>query len=250
MWAVIILAGLLGGTAAHNGLCGNTCNLEEKNWIIILGTGRSGSTTILEMVNEISGVELSGEHNGELTSFLELRSKMRESRQHTDAAWMQEASQLKDKELYCMMQRWFFLHTGKKCGSGSIHGFKEIRYKTKEELDFVLAAFPKAKIVLNYREDVAKQAQSDWYKQSDWALSQIKEQTSTFIAWAKANPGHAYLMPLEHFGKANFNDLFRWLGYPHCTARAVTHANSGLSGGYSHAPGDAGASSAVTCLAA
>ena len=39
---------------------------------------------------------------------------------------------------------------------------KKNRYRTAEELDFIVAAFLKAKIVLNFRDDHLKQAQSDW----------------------------------------------------------------------------------------
>jgi hypothetical protein len=52
------------------------------------------------------------------------------------------------------LQHWFFLHTGASCAPGTIHGFKEIRYTTKRTLDFMAAAFPTAKFVVNVRHKV------------------------------------------------------------------------------------------------
>ena len=90
------------------------CNLREHQWILVLGTGRSGSTTMLEMVNFLPSVEMSGEHDGDLLSFYDFRKHVRTTKRHVDearhtegsgTAWLHEREQLQDEEVYCMMQR-------------------------------------------------------------------------------------------------------------------------------------------------
>lgn len=51
--------------------CGFRCDLSAYRWIFVLGVGRSGSTTILSMLNRLPGVELDGEHNGEAIARIE-----------------------------------------------------------------------------------------------------------------------------------------------------------------------------------
>ena len=44
------------------------------------------------------------------------------------ASWYHEPISVDPEEVYCLVQRWFFLHTGRNCSAGTIHGFKEVRY--------------------------------------------------------------------------------------------------------------------------
>ena len=232
-----------GGTA-----CGNNCNLTAHEWVFILGTGRSGSTTVLEMINELPNVELSGEHDGELFSFMDLRERMKHTLEHNGDAWLQEINALKENELFCMMQRWFFLHTGKVCSRSTIHGFKEVRYNTFEQLDFIGDAFPNAKIVMSYRRDLEKQSNSSWFKDTENSHDALFFQTRKLVKWAEAHPTRSYLMPLEDFSAGNFTALYRWLGFTHCEALAVTHANNGAeTDGYHHGSNDLVPGKIVSC---
>ena len=45
------------------------CHPCQRRYLIIITTGRSGSTTIQKMLNELPGIRLSGENNGMLTNF-------------------------------------------------------------------------------------------------------------------------------------------------------------------------------------
>jgi hypothetical protein len=42
------------------------CNLCEYHYTIILATGRSGSTTLMDMVNQLPNYDIGGEHDGQL----------------------------------------------------------------------------------------------------------------------------------------------------------------------------------------
>jgi hypothetical protein len=43
------------------------------------------------------------------------------------ASWYHEPISVDPEEVFCLVQRWFFLHTGRNCSAGTIHGFKEVR---------------------------------------------------------------------------------------------------------------------------
>ena len=51
---------------------GVRCDLCEGRHVFVLGTGRSGSTTILEALNSLPGVALSGENHASLEAAEEL----------------------------------------------------------------------------------------------------------------------------------------------------------------------------------
>ena len=220
-----------GGVGAVNGTCGSKCNLTEHEWIFILATGRSGSTTMLEMVDSLPGVKLMGEHDGVLKSFKDLRDRLRITRKYGAlAAWQQAQDELSDSEVYCMAQRWIFYHSGASCGSRVIRGFKEIRYNDEDILDFIVAAFPKARFVICYRNDIHAQAHSAWHKKNKNAKEKLIAETMSLVRWAGARPERAFAFPLEHYDASNFTKLFHWLGFPHCMANSVIHLNS--NGGY------------------
>jgi hypothetical protein len=201
------------------------------------------------MVNELPNVQLSGEHDGELNSFMDLRQRMRTTLKFGGkGAWFQETHALKEYELFCMMQRWFFLHTGRLCSNDTIHGFKEVRYSTSEQLDFLGDAFPSAKFVINYRRDLEKQSNSSWFKENRGSQDVLYDTTRKLVRWADAHPTRAYSIPLEEFSVENFTALFSFLGFPNCRALAVTHANNGAAtDGYHHGPGDPAAGKMLSC---
>ena len=66
--------------ASH--LLGGTCNLTQHQWLIILSHGRSGSTTLLQMLRQLPGVALSGEHAGVMSTFRRLREQFDEIAWH------------------------------------------------------------------------------------------------------------------------------------------------------------------------
>ena len=211
--------------------CGSHCDLHALKFILILGTGRSGSTTLLHMINLLPGVELSGEHDGALFSFLDLDMHLAKTRPlaTTSSAWQQNTDLLRKSELYCMVQRWFFLHTGTHCDLGTVHGFKEIRYKDPKILDFIAAAFPGAKLVINYRHDTRAQARSGFHRSQpiDEAAAELTRETESLVGWGHAHPARSFLIATEELNAGNVTALYSWLGYPQCKAASVAHLNDG-----------------------
>ena len=133
--------------------------------------------------------------------------------------------------------RWYFFHTGKKCDPGTVHGFKEIRYSQTIHLDFMMDAFPSAKIIVNYRRSIEEQSKSGFYSERDetvrTTVEYLETETSTMVNWGRSHPDQVYLFPLEDYSPSNFTRLFHWLGFPNCQAVQVAHANDATKGTYS-----------------
>jgi hypothetical protein len=201
------------------------------------------------MLNALPSVQLSGEHDGELDSFVDLRERLHLTLSHGGkGAWLQDRHLLKETHLFCTVQNWFFLHTGKPCSNSATHGFKEVRYNTPKQLDFLRDAFPNAKFILNFRRELLVQSQSAWYKNMHGITNELNKTNTFFMKWAEAHPTRTYLMPLEDFSPSNFTALFKWLGFSNCKALAVSHANNGAgTDGFHHAAGDLAPAKAVSC---
>ena len=54
----------------------NVCDLCADNWIIVVGTGRSGSTTIADMLNQVPGVYTAGELSASSTYGADISTTM------------------------------------------------------------------------------------------------------------------------------------------------------------------------------
>ena len=176
------------------------CSVCEDDWVIVVGTGRSGSTTVLEMLNSIPGVLINGEHNGQLWALLSALNhatrglhgvesvdfvsvfgnysnlgtseSLKQAREHMQlvhamrgAAAAGEAAQELNahKERFLCYVRWYIRHMlSVDCTKGGLRGFKEVRYATPPMLAFLRDLFPCGKFILNYRDPVS-QSHSSWW---------------------------------------------------------------------------------------
>ena len=97
-----------------------TCDLCAHEWVFILSTGRAGSTSIMEALNALPNVKISGENQASLEAATELLSRHLE---HIDREMVvQNAStnaamahgNVDKKALLCNLQRWFVELSGTK----------------------------------------------------------------------------------------------------------------------------------------
>ena len=177
-----------------------SCNACEDDWVIMVGTGRSGSTTVLEMLNSIPGVLINGEHNGQLWALLSALNHatrgqygvesvdfvsvfgnysnmapdidLIRARNHIQSVREMQGVEDRGKvdaelksytERFLCYVRWYFRHMlSVDCTEGGYRGFKEVRYATPALLAFLRDLFPCAKFILNYRDPVG-QSHSSWW---------------------------------------------------------------------------------------
>jgi hypothetical protein len=212
------------------------CNLCEYQYAIILATGRSGSTTLLEMINQLDGFDIGGEHDGQLNVLYDLHQVFEESKRyrhvksqvHEGSAWYNR--ELPSSHFFCWAQSWFQLTSGWKPQylPHNIHGFKEIRYNRTVVLDFIHEVFPCAKYIVNMRRDLEAQHRS-FFKVNE-SMAQLRAHNDVLLNFVQTYPSQTYIMYLEDYDKVNlWNDLFAWLDRSNCKAKMVLHANANHS---------------------
>ena len=92
------------------------CDLCSDRWMFVLSAGgRTGSTSLLEALNSVPGVHLSGENHAALAGATDLLQRHRASqamaesilRRNGSVAAMEPANDVNEHGLLCWLQQWF-----------------------------------------------------------------------------------------------------------------------------------------------
>ena len=223
------------------------CDLCARNWLFVVSTGRAGSTTLLNMLNEIPSFMIAGENGGFAGNLFRLKTGTaraegiiqrhlpQNSRQLRRHAWLRwnVSDQL---ALRCAMQAYAMAFLGISAESLSPHsviGWKEIRYNSAQELHFMRHTFPCAKFIVNTRQDLRAQQASGFKtgflrdEVSPWTNPQhLKARTTDLAHWAKQLPPNAtFALPVEKFSLQSYNEMLAFLGVSGCQFVRVLHSN-------------------------
>jgi hypothetical protein len=229
---LLAAASVIGSMAEENALSvdSNGCDLcKDRDWVFVLGTGRSGSTSVMEMVNSIPGAFIAGENFGQVLQMKQMYDSTVEFFDRDGAAF--KHGPLSINELLCDMQK----QTEDLIGdydkaTTRVIGFKEIRVITKEDLDFMKLLFPCAKIITNWRVDTATQSQSGFMaRRNQTTATAVLDATNLVMkSWAKENSDRVFAIPCcDSFTVERFNHMLTWLGVSGCSYNGVLHANEG-----------------------
>jgi len=163
------------------------CNPCDQEWLFVLGTGRSGSTTLMDMLNLLPGVSLAGEDGGTILDFQHLREayeaagafrvehhqrhRHHQHQENGDAARkvFRDAFSCMVQDYYAQTMLPFDVDRQQGIALGLVRGFKEIRYSDVDKMGymktfkFLKDIFPCSKIVINWREDADAQMHSGFY---------------------------------------------------------------------------------------
>jgi len=162
------------------------CDLSEQRWLFVISTGgRTGSTSLLGMLNAHPSIALSGENSNQLADLLTLWNK---ASMQVTAVGPHVRGAISPSNLLCDLQRWVLdlngvaaPPNGSASSSGSrfaehggyrlapIAGFKEIRWSLRSLpqsstfsaydeqqttlLDFADMLFPCSRFIFNMREN-------------------------------------------------------------------------------------------------
>jgi len=219
---------------------GAKCNLCSRKWLFVVGTGRSGSTTLMNMIDVIPSYRIAGENSGAAAALFALHEAAETTNRHNNfsrrkkrdraapspslTAWYQ-FSKVELGSRLCAMQAYALTMLGEsgENGSNEVIGWKEIRY-SKAELDFMRLLFPCAKFVVNIRRDTKAQTQSSFQKRTTFQM--WDRVNSMLLGWSKRQPrGTVHVFALEDFSLPNFDRLLRFLGEERCRYRSVIHVH-------------------------
>ena len=204
----------------------------ERNWLFQVSTGRSGSTSLMTMLNDLPNVYIAGENDGLFESLYALHKSsiltdsMAKGKKDHDAWWHHPVERSK---LQRIARTYVESAIGLKQNQNYAWvGFKEIRFRTDDELDYILSLFPCSKVIVNIRRDVVRQHKSAFKRSSP--ISKLKSQNDMLLKWSKKHPKRVFRLALEDFNLDNFNRLAVWLDFPNCHFKQIAHANR--NGGY------------------
>jgi len=204
-----------------------SCDLCSKDWLFILSTGgRTGSTTVLTMVNAIPGFELAGENSGAMEALFDLYNKANytgfgdDIRQGMKAWWHENISR---QEVLCSMQGYVETIMGDyDPGRTKVIGFKEIRHTKPATLEFFLKVFPCARFLWSTRATETLH-ESLWHQ--DETLSALDGVKASMQNFSNHHPERSFTISVENFTLPTFNQMLSWLGVSNCSYSHVAHYN-------------------------
>jgi len=212
----------------------NCEQLAKQAAVFIVSAGRSGSTSILHMLNQIPGYDLHGHNGNVLSSLFEMYSTRDKDYKTYPGmsyyAWTR-SSQRNTTMRLCSLQT--LLHGElNPSPDARVIGFKETDWGFEKhllDLDLLMQAFPNAKVIFSTRNSLEKQLES---MRKAWGRSMYKELTEANKVMKKFSQSHAgrtYTLALEDFSVDNFNKLLVFLGEDNCEFKSVVHDNKGTT---------------------
>ena len=224
--------------------CETTCNRCERQFIFILATGRSGSTSLMLALNALPQVHLRGELTPDERGILSTLHSVPWAAAHPqeEVDRVDHAHGAYDAErLLCDAQQLLIdlnpLPEGKTIGGlkellcgrvmqrcGDWDGEQEERIA--QAVRELLAVAPCSRVIFNIRLGVADQVASQirW----GWIQNDDDGDRARFLTALNRDilrvgdrfPDRVRVMPLESFSTSNFSQLAQWLGFP-CTFSTV-----------------------------
>jgi len=209
-------------------------------WVV--SAGRSGSTTVLEMLNQIPGYDIMGENQnmwGSLFNLFEKRETMY-ARYHSNSEYMTFRQSLKRNmsELRCAYQ----LRVLGEINSDSeakVVGFKEIRWDFRRSLDdlkLLMEVFPCSKALLSYRRNVKAEVQSREDSLGSFPDSNFRRDNQAMAKFHEEMPERTFRIAVEDFSVDLFNEMLHFLNQDSCRYNSVLHDNgdAGYTRDWSH----------------
>ncbi len=208
---------------------------SSNRWLFVYSAGgRTGSTTIMSMLNAVPSISITGENGGLLGKLNKLRHDTMLLRQPDPYhAWHNMPNATALRAAVC---QWLLALSPQP--SALVHGYKETRIDSAAA---VVRALPSARFVLSYRENATAQvrsigsirhwgsgpgvtpaqaARAETFKHDEGASSRAVHQLRTTLPKSAT-----FSLPLERFDLAAFNALLRWLGVTGCHYMQVLHTN-------------------------
>ena len=196
--------------------------------VLICASGRSGSTTMMRLINTIPNSNICGENYGALNSLLEFYKRIKMTTvnyvpgksnplkleaiidKHFKPAWYNSYhySQM------IQMIKLTIINMFKNSDTTNVWGCKEIRYDYKNInylIDFK-ELFPQTKVIIQIRENLIAQSNSGWFKGDKNALSYLKTYTKELVDFSMENKEWCYLTSFERmFDRNNLKNMFLFI---------------------------------------
>ena len=196
---------------------------HDQKWLFVFGMGRSGSTTLKNMLNQVPGIYIGGELEGFMESVIESLRLFEKNRRSIENMANPNGHYKKTPlKMHMALQNVFKTYLGDVPQNRYI-GFKEVRYFDIDQFNKI---FPGAKIIMNWRKNISKLIQSQIDAHFDYPIPYNRaELFKTKMENTSKTMNDTFGLPLEDFTVENFNRLLTWLGIRGCHYTAVLHSN-------------------------
>jgi len=222
-----------------NAICKNSgrCKPCDKQFLFILAQGRSGSTTLKNMINLLPGVRIGGEIGDTIEKMENLWSYLLEDEQLLVNARGSPNERFghnsfPPEHLSCAAQKFIenLNPPSEKVDTDTIIGFKELRIDTLRQIEFLLTHFPCSKFIFNVRNDPLslKYSQKKWLGNEDLVAKSEKVPLVHRYLKQRLGSNRVYFMDMIEWSKSegkDFNTLANWLGFENCIFPDVLHDN-------------------------
>jgi len=197
--------------------------------VLICATGRSGSTTMMRILNTIPGSNICGENMGAVNSLLEFYRRLKiTTRDHVPGhlrpakfddiieqqvkpAWYNSYNYAQMVHLIKMT----IINMFKNSNDTRLWGFKEIRYDSGD-INYIKdfkELFPQTKVIIQFRENLSAQSRSGWFKHDPNAMNFLMKMNNELITFYKENREWCYLISLERmFNIENIISMYHFIG--------------------------------------
>ena len=174
----------------------------DERVVLIVGTGRSGSTTLKDVINLVPSVHLCGENFGAIINLVECYDRLVETVPKNGRS---EWTNVFDIDRMAESIRDLCRQMLKRDGV-TTWGCKEIRWQGKLNLlGRFIELFPQTRIVLNYSTDLADQCTSAWF--ADWpkeSFELLTRYNAELLSYYERHNGSGNLFL---FTKEQINDI-------------------------------------------
>eukprot|EP00930_Biecheleria_cincta_P070257 TRINITY_DN57902_c0_g1_i1.p1 TRINITY_DN57902_c0_g1~~TRINITY_DN57902_c0_g1_i1.p1 ORF type:complete len:291 (-),score=49.89 TRINITY_DN57902_c0_g1_i1:135-1007(-) len=193
------------------------CSDECIPAVFVVSSGRSGSATIMHMLNEIPGFDLKGQTKGMMASLRKMQealdSKYESYKGSPLYAWV-HSSDRNESEIRCGL-RMMVLGELNPQSNARVVGYKEIDWEFDnklQDLSLLMDVFPCSKIILSYRNDLEEQLSSMRVAYGEYDYFGVRHANQQIQKFANQHLDRTFRLPLEEFSVGRFNDLLHFLG--------------------------------------
>mmetsp|Transcript_76536 Transcript_76536/g.221202 ORF Transcript_76536/g.221202 Transcript_76536/m.221202 type:complete len:427 (+) Transcript_76536:58-1338(+) len=214
--------------------------LCSKPFLFVVAVGRSGSTTMMNMVNFLPGISIWGEN-------LLMPKYLRNIELHMNTDWNQPSvpgrpgwptasphphENITRFRLGVQKMMWdLWAPPPRRVRDSTVRGFKDIAW-TPDLVSWIAEVVPCSRFIVNYRRDVTSQAHSGFWSRMQKAknksdgemLDLVQDKTKAYRSFAAALGARAMEVALEDYSVETFNHLAQWLGSP-CRYNHLIHLN-------------------------
>ena len=216
------------------------CNLCEIPWLFVVSVGgRTGSTTVLNMLNAHPSINLAGENHGTMLDTVARWQKEAASGYKSFSTSMQRGP-VNPIDVLCDEQAEYLeltspivtLSAKPSPGGRVVRGFKDIIW-TEDTINMLDLLFPCNRKVFSVRANLTAQqdSQAESHSGAGVTFNTSLHEIARRMVQADHETGRPWRsfwleLPEAGFNASQFNDMLHWLGEDGCKFTGVIHANA------------------------